>query len=112
MNSLFTPGDARRAVAAGDDGRYGILLEHGTMELGWYAPRDEDPQEPHDRDELYFVASGHGEFLLGDERLAFAAGDSLFVPAGAVHRFENFSRDFAAWVVFYGPRGGEAGVRQ
>jgi hypothetical protein len=29
-------------------------------------------------------------------------------PAGAVHRFENFSNDFVTWVVFYGPQGGES----
>ena len=27
---------------------------------------------------------------------------------GVEHRFEDFSDDFAAWVVFYGPSGGEA----
>jgi len=31
----------------------------------------------------------------------------LFVPAGVEHRFENFSDDFATWVIFYGPEGGE-----
>jgi hypothetical protein len=31
----------------------------------------------------------------------------LFVAAGVPHRFEEFSRDFAAWVVFWGPKGGE-----
>jgi hypothetical protein len=29
------------------------------------------------------------------------------VPAGVVHRFEDFSDDLAVWVVFYGPEGGE-----
>jgi uncharacterized protein YjlB len=31
----------------------------------------------------------------------------LFVPAGTTHRFEDFSADFATWVVFWGPQGGE-----
>jgi hypothetical protein len=30
-----------------------------------------------------------------------------FVAAGVPHRFESFSDDFATWVVFWGPRGGE-----
>ena len=30
-----------------------------------------------------------------------------FVPARVDHRFEEFTPDFAAWVVFWGPRGGE-----
>jgi hypothetical protein len=32
----------------------------------------------------------------------------FFTPAGWVHRFEDFSDDFATWVVFWGPKGGEA----
>ena len=43
----------------------------------------------------------------GSERHGFAPGDMLFVPAGTVHRFEDFSDDFATWVIFYGPEGGE-----
>ena len=35
------------------------------------------------------------------------AGDALFVRAGIVHRFEDFAADFATWVFFYGPEGGE-----
>ncbi len=29
------------------------------------------------------------------------------MPAGVVHRFEEFTDDLAVWVVFYGPEGGE-----
>jgi hypothetical protein len=32
----------------------------------------------------------------------------LFAAAGVAHRFENFTDDFAVWVFFYGPEGGEA----
>jgi len=57
---------------------------------------------------VYVVVSGHGEFTCGDRRTLFAAGDFLFIPAGMDHRFENLSEDFATWVIFYGPEGGEA----
>jgi mannose-6-phosphate isomerase-like protein (cupin superfamily) len=83
------------------------LLAHGTMELKLYAPTDTDPQQPHTRDEIYIVARGHGRFDNGGEVVGFAAGDALFVPAGRRHRFIDFSDEFAAWVVFYGPEGGE-----
>ena len=104
----MTPEKALAAVAASDDGLYGVLLEHGTLELGYYRPLGMDDQEPHEQDEVYIVHAGSGDFLLGDERIAFAAGDALFVPAGAEHRFVDFTEDFGAWVVFYGPVGGEA----
>lgn len=84
-----------------------LMLEHGSMQLRWYAPRGEDAQVPHDQDEIYVVAAGTGWFRRGDERVAFAPGDALFVRAGDPHRFEDFSPGFATWVVFYGPRGGE-----
>jgi mannose-6-phosphate isomerase-like protein (cupin superfamily) len=87
--------------------RYAEPFTHGTMRLGYYAPRGHDPQQPHEQDELYFIQSGSGTFLCGEERVAFAPGDALFVPAQASHRFEDFSDDFAAWVVFWGPAGGE-----
>ena len=107
-------GVIKRALAQGIDALPGpagersvAVFEHGTLQLKVYAPRDTDPQQPHTRDELYFVAQGSGEFLSGGTRILLVAGDALFVAAGQTHRFENFSGDFAVWVVFYGVEGGE-----
>lgn len=83
--------------------RYAVGFEHGTMSLGFYAPLDADPQRPHQRDEIYIVHSGTSAFVLEGSRFDLSAGDAVFVPAGAVHRFEEFSADFATWVVFWGP---------
>lgn len=84
-------------------------LRHGTMRIGLYAPHGQDGQTPHTQDELYIIASGAGDFVKNGERRRFAPQDVIFVEAGAEHRFENFSADFAAWVIFWGARGGEAG---
>ena len=87
--------------------RYVRRFAHGSMDIGLYAPKGADSQSPHDRDELYVVTSGTGRFVKdGDERV-FGPGDAIFVEAGAAHRFEFFSDDFAAWVIFWGPKGGE-----
>ena len=99
---------ALQAVRESDDGLYGVLLENGSMELGYYKPIGIDDQSPHDQDEIYIVQSGHGTFVCDDQRIPFEPGDALFVAAGVDHRFTEFSDDFAAWVVFYGPRGGES----
>jgi mannose-6-phosphate isomerase-like protein (cupin superfamily) len=107
MTDRYTARKALESALASEDGTYGVLLEHGTMELGFYKPAGSDPQQPHARDEVYVVHSGSGFFVCGDERRPFEPGEALFVPAGAVHRFEEFSADFSAWVVFYGPDGGE-----
>ena len=107
MNKQFSIDQALEKVAASSDKAYGILLEHGTLELGYYRPEGTDPQIPHDRDEVYVVSSGSGYFVVEDDRQPFGPGDALFVPAFIVHRFEDFTDDFAAWVIFYGPTGGE-----
>lgn len=82
-------------------------FRHGSMRVGIYAPRRNDPQTPHDQDELYIVVSGTGDFVLNGTRGTCAPQDVLFVPAGAPHRFENFSDNFVTWVIFWGPKGGE-----
>ena len=83
------------------------VFGHGTLSVKVYAPRGRDAQTPHTRDEAYVVARGTGEFVSGDTRVPFGPGDFLFAAAGVPHRFENFSDDFAVWVLFYGPEGGE-----
>jgi len=109
MFPQLSPQTALAALdAAGTD--YVVLFRHGTLEVGVYRPVKVDEQMPHTRDELYVVIAGSGTFVTGDERRAFAPGDVLFVAAGVEHRYENFTDEFAAWVFFYGPQGGERPV--
>ena len=83
------------------------LFRHGTLSVELYAPHRMDPQQPHPRDEVYVIVSGTGRFLCGEEEVIFERGDVLFAAAGKFHRFVDFSQDFVAWVLFYGPEGGE-----
>lgn len=84
-----------------------IVFEHGSLQVKVYAPRGADSQQPHTRDEAYIVVQGSGEFINGESRHPFGAGDFLFAAAGTEHRFVNFTDDFYVWVIFYGPEGGE-----
>jgi mannose-6-phosphate isomerase-like protein (cupin superfamily) len=77
------------------------------MSVGLYAPVGKDPQTPHTQDEVYIVRSGYADFVMSGERHPCERGDVLFVAAGVEHRFESLSADFSAWVVFWGPDGGE-----
>jgi Cupin domain len=93
---------------------HGLPLPHGRLshlvfaspelELRYYAPDQRDLQTPHDRDEIYVVITGRGFFVRNTERVPFESGDVLYAAADDSHRFEDFSPDFATWVVFYGPR--------
>jgi mannose-6-phosphate isomerase-like protein (cupin superfamily) len=104
----MTVADAAAALSnqAAAQARFVTLLQRGTLSIELYAPQGEDLQQPHRQDELYVVISGHGTFLNGDTHHPFGPGDVLFVPAGVVHRFEQFSPDFRPGYLF-GPEGGE-----
>jgi mannose-6-phosphate isomerase-like protein (cupin superfamily) len=84
------------------------LFSHGSLDVEIYKPNKVDLQKPHDRDEIYVVASGSGYFVNGDLREQVEQGEGWVVPAGVAHRFEDFSENFSTWVFFYGPVGGEA----
>ncbi|WP_298225609.1 cupin domain-containing protein [Acidocella sp.] len=87
--------------------RYALAFSHGSMSVGYYAPVGADPQKPHKRDEIYIIHIGTGELVIAGVHNSFAPGHVFFVASGVEHRFENFSQDFATWVVFWGPHGGE-----
>ena len=84
-----------------------VFFRHGTLTVQLYAPRGNDGQHPHAKDEIYVIARGTGKLKREQEEVPFGPGDILFVPAGEQHKFVDFSDDFATWVLFYGPDGGE-----
>lgn len=63
--------------------RSALLFEHGTLTVKIYGAREIDRQTPHERDEVYVVIRGKGEFVCGDERRAIKEHDFIFVRAGA-----------------------------
>mgnify|MGYP000107539219 CR=1 FL=1 len=88
-----------------------VVLQHGSMQLKVFTPSTntggQDRQLPHAQDELYMVHAGSATIRINDAPFEARPGDAFFVPAGASHRFDNFTPDFVTWVVFYGPQGGE-----
>jgi mannose-6-phosphate isomerase-like protein (cupin superfamily) len=82
-------------------------MARGTMSVILFTPRGKDYQTKHAQDELYIVMQGSGVLLVEDVRMEFGTGDVLFVAAGKMHRFVEFTEDLATWAVFWGPVGGE-----
>lgn len=99
----FDPRDAiGRLREAG--GGYEIVHESPGLKLGVYvlvAP-EPDRQQPHEDDEVYVVLEGSGTLEVEDERIDLGAGQALFVPAGAEHRFVGYEQ-LAVLVVFERP---------
>ena len=107
MKFKISPKEANEKLLEDNEFPFVVVMKHGTMSLEYFAPVNTDTQTPHKQDEIYVVVKGDGFFFREGERVACKKGDVLFVPAGMDHRFENFSDDFATWVIFYDPDGGE-----
>ncbi|QJW89584.1 cupin domain-containing protein [Spirosoma taeanense] len=108
MTSPFTLEDGLNKLRRSPN-EFVQLFAHGSLVVEFYKPDKIDKQQPHARDEVYIITSGTGTFDYAGTIMAVKPGDLLFVPAGIEHRFENFTDDFATWVLFYGPVGGEQG---
>lgn len=84
-------------------GRSAEVFRDDDLEIRFTARPTNGPQIPHQRDEFYIVAAGTGYYRVEDSVTAVGPGDLLFAAAHAAHGFEDFSDDFAVWIVFYGP---------
>lgn len=100
MRARITPAWALEQLTKAGGQRFVTAFKKGHLELEYYKPLHTDPQQPHTRDEVYFVISGTGWFVQGQDRTPFGPGEVLYVPAGETHRFEDFSSDFATWAIF------------
>jgi mannose-6-phosphate isomerase-like protein (cupin superfamily) len=89
----------RRLQEAG--GGYEIVHESPGLELGVYVLVSPEPdrQQPHEDDEVYVVLEGTGVLEVENESFPVAEGHSIFVPAGAEHRFTAYEQ-LAVLVVF------------
>lgn len=61
-------------------------------------PGDNDTQEPHSVDEVYYVIEGKGFIKLNGKNQAIKDGTSIFVRAGTENRFFGNIQDL---VIFY-----------
>ena len=101
----------RRRGGGGDRG-YEIVHTSPGLEIGVYvlvAP-EPDHQQPHADDEVYVVLEGSGVLNVEGEAIPVAQGQSVFVPAGAVHQFTAYE-GLSVLVIFARAGQAEAAAR-
>ena len=100
MTERLTPEVAMKKIAALGGQRWVTMFSQKNLELEFYAPRGTDPQQPHTRDEMYFIQTGSATFVMDGERRKVGPGEVIFAAAGVAHRFEEISNDFSTWAIF------------
>lgn len=80
------------------------FLHQSSMSAGLYVlpPGADDPQQPHNEDEMYYVLSGEGQIRVGDEDRPVQPGSVIFVGRHAPHRFHTIT-DTLYVLVFFAP---------
>lgn len=84
-------------------GKYYLpFLNRNTLKCGIYTlpAGANDPQSPHEMDEVYYVLEGKAKFTVEDEEVAISEGDVLFVKAKAKHQFHTIEEDLKLLVFF------------
>lgn len=108
VRSLVIPlAEAQRRIPGPPGQHFVNVLQRGTVRMLLSNPLRPNRQTPHRQDEIYVIARGRGVLFHGGRRDRFEPGDAMFVAAGTEHWFEDLTEDFAVWVIFYGPEGGE-----
>ncbi|WP_103500506.1 MULTISPECIES: cupin domain-containing protein [Streptomyces] len=99
--------DQLEAERSANQGAYLRFLRERSMSAGLYAldAGAQDPQGPHQQDEIYLVVSGRAAITVGEETTQVGRGSVVFVPAGEHHRFHHITEDLRVMVIFSPPEG-------
>jgi quercetin dioxygenase-like cupin family protein len=81
------------------------FLRRPGVSLGLYAlpAGGNDPQHPHNADEVYVVLRGEANLAVENERHKVATGSVVSVDRGVDHRFVDISDDLLILVIFAPP---------
>jgi mannose-6-phosphate isomerase-like protein (cupin superfamily) len=81
---------------------YQEFLRVPSMSAGLYVLEAgaEDPQSPHQQDEIYYVVSGRATIAVAGEDRRVEPGSVVFVAAGVEHRFHSIDERLELLVLF------------
>lgn len=105
MQSFYSVDEIRKQIPSRRP--YREFLRVAAMSCGVYVLRagEEDPQQPHNEDEIYYVVSGVARMKVKPENQpeqdrVITPGDVVFVKAHEEHRFHSITEDLVLLVVF------------
>lgn len=99
----FSMDEVIAAHAAGD-AMWHEFLRVPELSMGLYVipAGGDDPQSPHNEDEVYYVVSGRGTLTAGDQGFPAAPGSILFVAKQVPHKFHDVTEELRV-LVFFAP---------
>ena len=82
--------------------KYRELLRVPALAIGRFAatPGFEYEDDLHTEDEIYFIAAGEADLILGADTVPVRTGTIAYVPGGVTHRFTNIAAPLQVLVFF------------
>jgi mannose-6-phosphate isomerase-like protein (cupin superfamily) len=101
---LLSLEEARAEVQHRTGELYLEFLRRDSMSCGLYVlePGADDPQEPHQEDEVYVVVAGRARLEVAGQDHPVAPGRVLFVARTVPHRFHDVTERLSV-LVFFAP---------
>jgi mannose-6-phosphate isomerase-like protein (cupin superfamily) len=75
-------------------------LAAGVLRLD---PGEEDTQEPHESDEIYYVVKGDGFLLIDKKDYPVSEGMAYYVAKNIPHKFHGNEKELVVMYFFSGP---------
>ncbi len=75
-------------------------LAAGVLRL---EPGEEDTQEPHESDEIYYVVKGDGLLLVDKKEYSVSEGMSYYIAKNIPHKFHGNKKELVVIYFFSGP---------
>ena len=75
-------------------------LAAGVLRLD---PGEEDTQEPHESDEIYYIVKGDGFLLVDEKNYNVSEGMVYYVSRNTPHRFHGNTKELVVLYFFGGP---------
>ena len=96
--------EARAEVQHRTGELYLEFLRRDSMSCGLYVlePGADDPQEPHQEDEVYVVLEGRARLMVAGRDHPVGPGSVLFVARTVAHRFHHITERLSV-LVFFAP---------
>jgi mannose-6-phosphate isomerase-like protein (cupin superfamily) len=90
--------------------RYLEFLRTPAISTGLYVlgAGQDDPQQPHAEDEVYYVVRGRATIRVADEDRPVGPGSVIYVAATVPHRFHTIQEDLEILVIFAPAEGARA----
>jgi mannose-6-phosphate isomerase-like protein (cupin superfamily) len=96
--------EARAEVQHRTGELYLEFLRRNSLSCGLYVlePGADDPQEPHQEDEVYVVVGGRAQLMVAGQDHPVGPGSVLFVARTVPHRFHDVTERLSV-LVFFAP---------